>query len=155
ALVLIFALALSGCATMITRNGISSASLAETAEIPGMPGVRFWGDEVPTNPLVEVRRRTAHMPPIARDAKTMNGRKLIDTLALSGGGSDGAFGAGVLAGWSKRGDRPEFQVVTGVSAGAIIAPFAYLGPSEDEKLRKIWTQYRQDQVATPEILSGL
>jgi len=152
---LVFALALTGCATTLTRNGISSAELAETAEVPGMPGVRFWGDEVPTNPLVEVRRRTAHMPPIARDAKTVNGRKVIDTLALSGGGSDGAFGAGVLAGWTKRGDRPEFEVVTGVSAGAIIAPFAYLGPSEDEKLHTIWTQYKQDQVATPEIFSGL
>ncbi len=120
-----------------------------------MPGVRFWGDEVPSNPIAEVRRRAAHMPPLARDAKTQDGRKVIDTLALSGGGSDGAFGAGVLAGWAKRGDRPEFEVVTGVSAGAIIAPFAYLGPSEDGKLHTIWTQYKQDQVVTPEIFSGL
>ncbi|MFA5955635.1 patatin-like phospholipase family protein [Hyphomicrobium sp.] len=155
AFIVIFAFVLTGCATVMTRNGISSAKLAETAEIPGMPGVRFWGDEVPTDPIAEIRRRTSHMPPIARDAKTMNGRKVIDTLALSGGGSDGAFGAGVLAGWTKRGDRPEFQVVTGVSAGSIIAPFAFLGPSEDEKLHTIWTQYKQDQVVTPEILSGL
>jgi hypothetical protein len=146
---------LSGCAATIARNGITSAKLAETAEIPGMPGVRFWGDEVPTDPIAEVRRRTAHMPPIARDAKTREGRKVIETLALSGGGSDGAFGAGVLAGWTKRGDRPEFEVVTGVSAGAIIAPFAYLGPSEDGKLHAIWTQYKQDEVVTPELFSGL
>lgn len=152
---LAFALVLTGCATIMTRNGISSASLAETAEIPGMPGVRFWGDEVPKDPIAEIRRRTAHMPKLARNARTVEGRKVVDTLALSGGGSDGAFGAGVLAGWTKRGDRPEFQVVTGVSAGAIIAPFAYLGPSEDEKLHTIWTQYKQDQVVTPEILSGL
>ncbi|MFT3730015.1 MAG: patatin-like phospholipase family protein [Hyphomicrobium sp.] len=155
ALLLVLTLALTGCATILTRNGISSASLAETAEIPGMPGVRFWADEVPTNPLTEVRRRTAHMPQLARHAKTIEGRKVVDTLALSGGGSDGAFGAGVLTGWTKRGDRPEFQLVTGVSAGAIIAPFAFLGPSEDEKLHTIWTQYKQDQVVTPEILSGL
>ncbi|MBN9248154.1 MAG: patatin, partial [Hyphomicrobium sp.] len=116
-LMLVAALAVSGCAATITRNGISSAKLAETAEIPGMPGVRFWADEVPRNPIAEIRRRTAHMPPIGQTAKTRNGRKVIETLALSGGGSDGAFGAGVLAGWSKRGDRPEFQVVTGVSAG--------------------------------------
>ncbi|SFV27321.1 patatin-like phospholipase family protein [Hyphomicrobium facile] len=152
---LIAALAVSGCAATIQRNGITSAKLAEVAEVPGMPGVRFWADEVPRNPLAEIRRRTAHMPPVGLTAKTRNGRKVIDTLALSGGGSDGAFGAGVLAGWTKRGDRPEFQVVTGVSAGAIIAPFAFLGPSEDEKLRVIWTQYKQDQVVTPEILSGL
>ena len=152
---MVVALLVSGCASAIPRNGISSAKLAETAEIPGMPGVRFWADEVPRNPLAEVRRRTAHMPPVGLHAKTRNGRKVIETLALSGGGADGAFGAGVLAGWTKRGDRPEFEVVTGVSAGAIIAPFAYLGPSEDEKLRVIWTQYKQDQVVTPEILSGL
>ena len=146
---------LTGCAATLERNGISDGQLAETAEIPGMPGVRFWADEVPRNPLAEVRRRTAHMPPVGRTAKTKDGRKVIDTLALSGGGSDGAFGAGVLAGWTKRGDRPEFSVVTGVSAGAIIAPFAFLGPSEDEKLRVIWTQYKQDEVVTPEIFSGL
>ncbi|MET0408411.1 MAG: patatin-like phospholipase family protein [Hyphomicrobium sp.] len=155
AFVLLIVFALTGCAAVMPRNGISSAKLAETAEIPGMPGVRFWGDEVPTDPLAEIKRRTAHMPPIARYAKTIDGRKVVDTLALSGGGSDGAFGAGVLAGWTKRGDRPEFQVVTGVSAGAIIAPFAFLGASEDDKLHKIWTQYKQDEVVTPEILSGL
>ncbi|RUP09573.1 patatin-like phospholipase family protein [Hyphomicrobium sp.] len=154
-LMLVAALAVSGCAATITRNGISSAKLAETAEIPGMPGVRFWADEVPRNPIAEIRRRTAHMPPIGQTAKTRDGRKVIETLALSGGGSDGAFGAGVLAGWSKRGDRPEFQVVTGVSAGAIIAPFAFLGPSEDDSLHTIWTQYKQDEVVTPEIFSGL
>jgi predicted acylesterase/phospholipase RssA len=153
-LLLAIAFMLSGCAATIPRNGISSGTLAETAEIPGMPGVRFWG-EVPSNPIAEVRRRTAHMPPLARDAKMQDGRKVINTLALSGGGSDGAFGAGVLAGWTKRGDRPQFEVVTGVSAGAIIAPFAYLGPSEDGKLHTIWTQYKQDQVVTPEIFSGL
>jgi hypothetical protein len=146
---------LSGCAATITRNGIDSAKVAQAAQIPGLPDVRFWADEVPRDPLAEIKRRTAHMPPIARDAKLENGRKLIETLALSGGGSDGAFGAGVLAGWTKRGDRPEFQVVTGVSAGAIIAPFAFLGPSEDEKLYTIWTQYKQDEVVTPEIFSGL
>jgi hypothetical protein len=155
AVLMIASSVLTGCAATLERNGISSGQLAETAEIPGMPGIRFWADEVPRNPLAEIRRRTAHMPPLGRSAKTQDGRKVIDTLALSGGGSDGAFGAGVLAGWTKRGDRPEFTVVTGVSAGAIIAPFAFLGPSEDEKLRVIWTQYKQDEVVTPELFSGL
>jgi len=120
-----------------------------------MSGIRFWADEVPRDPISEIKRRTAHIPPIARYAKRLDGRPVVETLALSGGGSDGAFGAGVLAGWTKRGDRPEFQVVTGVSAGAIIAPFAFLGPSEDDKLHTIWTQYKQDEVVTPEIFSGL
>jgi predicted acylesterase/phospholipase RssA len=48
-------------------------------------------------------------------------------LALSGGGPDGAFGAGVLRAWTESGTRPEFDIVSGISTGAIIAPFAYLG----------------------------
>ena len=52
-------------------------------------------------------------------------------LALSGGGADGAFGAGFLNGWTARGDRPKFTIVTGASAGALMAPFAFLGPSHD------------------------
>nr|WP_210269955.1 patatin-like phospholipase family protein [Hyphomicrobium methylovorum] len=148
-------LCLAGCAATIPRNGISDASLAATAEIPDMSGVRFWADEVPKDPIAEIRRRTSHLPPIARDARSVGGRKIIETLALSGGGSDGAFGAGVLAGWTKRGDRPEFEVVTGVSAGAIIAPFAFLGPSEDQKLHTIWTQYKQNEVITTQFLPAL
>jgi hypothetical protein len=60
-------------------------------------------------------------------------------LAISGGGSDGAFGAGVLAGWSETGTRPEFAVVTGVSIGSLLAPFAFLGSRYDEEVRKIFT----------------
>jgi hypothetical protein len=55
-------------------------------------------------------------------------------LVLSGGGSRGAFGAGVLAGWRARGDRPAFDVVTGISTGALMATFAFLGPSYDRRL---------------------
>jgi Patatin-like phospholipase len=57
-------------------------------------------------------------------------------LAISGGGSDGAFGGGVLTGWSQAGNRPEFAVVTGASIGALIAPYAFLGSAYDEELRK-------------------
>ena len=58
----------------------------------------------------------------------------LDILALSGGGAGGAFGAGALVGLTRSGHRPQFEVVTGVSAGALIAPFAFLGPSWDGKL---------------------
>ena len=60
-------------------------------------------------------------------------------LAISGGGDDGAFGAGLLAGWSARGDRPVFGLVTGVSTGALSAPFAFLGGEYDAKLKKVYT----------------
>jgi predicted acylesterase/phospholipase RssA len=61
-------------------------------------------------------------------------------LAISGGGDDGAFGAGLLAGWTARGDRPQFAVVTGVSTGALSAPFAFLGPEYDQQLKRIYTE---------------
>lgn len=60
-------------------------------------------------------------------------------LALSGGGANGAYGAGLLAGWSERGDRPVFGVVTGVSTGALAAPFAFLGPEWDDELEEAYT----------------
>lgn len=60
-------------------------------------------------------------------------------LALSGGGANGAYGAGVLVGWSERGDRPSFDIVTGVSTGALAAPFAFLGSSWDDALRQAYT----------------
>lgn len=75
-------------------------------------------------------------------------------LALSGGGEDGAFGAGALVGWSASGKRPEFDMVTGISTGALIAPFAFLGQDYDSSLREVFTQtdasdimrFRPDQV---------
>jgi predicted acylesterase/phospholipase RssA len=82
-------------------------------------------------------------------------RPVVEYLALSSGAGDGAFGAGLLAGWTKRGDRPQFEVVTGVSAGALTAPFAYLGPEYDRVLREIWTKYDTADLATPQILAGL
>lgn len=130
---------LAGCATPMVRNGISSADLANRASIAGLPGVRFWGDEVPSDFRAELRRRLPHMPRLAQNADRESGRPVVEILALSGGGSDGAFGAGLLTGWTERGDRPEFEVVTGVSAGAIIAPFAFLGPKYDPALKTIWT----------------
>ena len=63
----------------------------------------------------------------------------VDLLALSGGGANGAFGAGVLNGWSARGDRPEFEIVTGVSTGALIAPFAFVGEAGNAGLARAFT----------------
>jgi hypothetical protein len=62
-------------------------------------------------------------------------------LALSGGGANGAFGAGLLTGWTKAGTRPEFTAVTGISTGALSAPFAFLGPAWDHRLKQVYTTY--------------
>jgi len=90
------------------------------AVIPGMPDARGWGDSEAD---------------FARVLPQASG----PWLAISGGGSDGAYGAGLLAGWSESGNRPEFAMVTGVSIGSLIAPFAFLGPRYDEELRKNFT----------------
>lgn len=69
-------------------------------------------------------------------------------LALSGGQEDGAFGAGLLVGWSERGGRPQFKIVTGTSTGALAAPFAFLGSEYDWALKKIYTETQPADVAT-------
>jgi len=92
----------------------------QAATIPGIADARAWGDS---------EAEFARMLPKATGP----------WLALSGGGADGAFGAGVLTGWSQAGNRPEFAVVTGVSIGSLLAPYAFLGPSYDEELRKAFT----------------
>src|SRR5690606_15286994 len=60
-------------------------------------------------------------------------------LVLSTGGEDGAYGAGVLAGWGATGKRPEFSVITGVSTGALMAPFIFAGAKYDDQLRAAYT----------------
>ncbi len=111
--------------------------LADTAELPGLPGIRDWGDEAPTDMRAEVAGLTDKLRRRYATAITNGTATTLDHLAISGGGEDGAFGAGLLLGWSERGDRPEFQTVTGVSVGAIIAPFAFLGRQYDAKLRAL------------------
>jgi len=68
-------------------------------------------------------------------------------LAISGGGDNGAFGAGLLNGWTRAGTRPTFKLVTGVSTGALIAPFAFLGPAYDEKLKELYTSISLKDIA--------
>jgi len=70
----------------------------------------------------------------------------MQLLAVSGGGENGAFGAGLLCGWSENATRPVFELVTGVSTGALIAPFAFLGSSYDPQLRAVYTELTPDRV---------
>jgi len=116
-------LALAGCAT-IHREPFGEAQQAE-AVIPGMPQARFWADAPGAARLMA----PAYAGP--------QGERSM--LALSGGSDNGAYGAGLLDGWTKSGTRPEFSVVTGVSTGALIAPFAFLGPDQDATLEKLFT----------------
>src|ERR1700724_4925654 len=69
-------------------------------------------------------------------------------LAISGGAEDGAFGAGLLVGWGDAGTRPAFDLVTGISSGALIAPFVFLGRERDGQLREIFTKYARKDIYT-------
>ncbi|UFN48479.1 patatin-like phospholipase family protein [Roseomonas sp. OT10] len=73
------------------------------------------------------------------DARTRLGLGKINALALSGGGASGAYGAGLLVGWTRSGQRPVFDLVTGVSTGALTAPFAFLGSDWDARLEAAYT----------------
>lgn len=118
------------------------------AEIPGYSTIRVWGDEdLPDagTTLREIRNQIAARS-VAEGAVPNDGR--FDVLVLSGGGSDGAYGAGLLNGWSARGDRPEFGLVTGISTGAIIAPFAFLGSDYDDDLERFYTTTRTENLLT-------
>jgi predicted acylesterase/phospholipase RssA len=155
AAILAVAALFAGCATAIPRQNPPNAAVAETAIVPDMAAARFFGDEVPRDVIAEIRRKLPNLVTHAADTRNANGRPIVEYLALSGGGSDGAFGAGLLAGWSAHGTRPQFEVVTGVSAGAIIAPFAFLGPAHDRQLAEIWTEYGTSELLTAQILPGL
>lgn len=129
------ALGISACAAGLTRNAVP-LGLESDATVVGMGGetVRFWGDALPPNADAMVKEKWTQ---VRNSRRGKTGKHVVTFLAISGGGADGAFGAGVLTGWTERGDRPEFDVVTGVSTGALTAPFAFLGPQYDEALRVV------------------
>ena len=77
-----------------------------------------------------------------------DGVRTYDLLVLSGGGSHGAFGSGLLCGWTKSGKRPKFKIVTGISTGSLQAVPAFLGPKYDKTLRQIFTEYGTEDIYT-------
>ena len=121
---LLAAVAISGCATLERLPAVTYAE-ARQIDILDTPDARFYVSD--TNRIYDVAIKAYQRSNRARPAQTRH------YLALSGGGDDGAFGAGLLVGWSAHGDRPEFDMVTGVSTGALSAPFAFLGRAYDQK----------------------
>ena len=133
------ALALAACGTIPHRNPLLQQD-DKLAEIPGLSReARFWGDEAPE--LLLERLRTWTPEQLREFVPTWYG-KTPHYLAISGGGQDGAFGAGLMNGWTASGRRPEFQIVTGVSTGALSAPFVFLGPDYDDELKEVYTKNR-------------
>lgn len=134
----------SGCSGIPERNPLPE-ELSERAAIPGIPGARFWADDAPpeTDEWFELTREQ-----LKELYPETYGKEHI-YLAISGGGQNGAFGAGLLNGWTAAGNRPQFTIVTGVSTGALIAPFAFLGPEYDYILKEVYTGYSTRDIVEP------
>jgi hypothetical protein len=132
------ALSVQGCSTP-ARLGPEAAPLTTKAVVIDTPNARFFPDEQAAE-LFEEGMRAGRREMQELNVTDPNKLPPANFLAISGGGDDGAFGAGLLVGWTESGKRPEFKIVTGVSTGSLIAPFAFLGPAYDEKLTEVYTK---------------
>ncbi|KAB2937673.1 MAG: patatin-like phospholipase family protein [Hyphomicrobium sp.] len=142
------ALALGGCATT-ERLPAVPLSLASSAIPLDIADARFYADTDVAR-VSALATQAYHRAKAAGLLADKNGKHEERAfLAISGGGDDGAYGAGLLAGWSARGDRPQFTVVTGVSTGALSAPFVFLGPEYDEQLKRIYTETSAGDIFQP------
>jgi predicted acylesterase/phospholipase RssA len=137
--------ALAGCASL-DRLPPVPLSLAKQVNPLDIPDARFY-PETDADRLAALALQSRKRAEAAGLLRPKNGKEApVYMLAISGGGDDGAFGAGLLAGWSERGDRPKFNLVTGVSTGALSAPFAFLGSEYDAKLKKVYTETTADDI---------
>jgi predicted acylesterase/phospholipase RssA len=140
-----------GCATMPRREAVP-AGLVTAATVSGLPdGVRYFPRDAE-----DVRQfERDFVDSWAKERASLHAQghdgplPPAEYLAISGGGDNGAFGAGLLNGWTKAGTRPRFKLVTGVSTGALIAPFAFLGPDYDDRLRSLYTGVSLKDIAEP------
>jgi predicted acylesterase/phospholipase RssA len=139
----IAALALVGCGNL-PRNPVPVDQI-DNAQVPGMPAVRTWGGKV-SDHFQRDFVQSIHDEKGLDYVEHEDGTRGYMALAVSGGGASGAFGAGFVNGWTDAGDRPVFKLVTGISAGALVAPFAYLGAEYDQQLKEAFTTISDENV---------
>jgi patatin-like phospholipase len=131
------ALSIAACA-IVPRHPAPPMTVGLMAPVGFPSTVRFLG--------IDQRFQLAHSEEMERRVRTAMGAGPLNILAISGGGSGGAFGAGALVGLDRRGERPPFTVVTGVSTGALLAPFAFLGPAWDQQLIEAYADGRSEHL---------
>lgn len=139
-LVMVLTLSLSAWASSDRLDALPPAATNQ-ATVSGMDGVRYavyrsGGMNLFLQDLEQTLRFLNRDQPGAP----------INYLSISGGGGRGAFGAGLLYGWTQHGTRPEFNMVTGVSTGALMAPFAFLGSAYDPVLKRLYTEISDKDV---------
>lgn len=145
---------LGACSIPERGAGVPAADTARALPL-GIPNARFFADGDPKAMMEEGARSFEREQAVL----SAGGRKPtrpppVYFLAVSGGGDNGAFAAGLMNGWTALGTRPEFKMVTGVSTGALVAPFAYLGPDYDNALRDVYTTMTPDKVFRPRGLTA-
>ncbi len=144
AAVLALQLTVTGCATPERLPAVPQVSSAQ-AKLPMGP-VRFLVARETESFAAEAMQSAAKEKAYLASKGASGPLPPVSFLAISGGGDNGAFGAGLLNGWTAAGTRPEFKGVTGVSTGALIAPFAFLGPKYDHVLEEVYTTTSQRDI---------
>jgi hypothetical protein len=147
---LLVLVAMTACTGRERLAAVPSA-LTEQATVLGIANARFWADTqghemVQEAMLAFARQRASQVDQASHDALPDAALASASFLSVSGGGDNGAFGAGLLVGWSESGTRPSFQLVTGISTGALIAPFTFLGSAYDPQLRTVFTDITPSEV---------
>jgi predicted patatin/cPLA2 family phospholipase len=140
-----------GCASLAPRNVLPQANAGQI-ELEGFHNIRFWGDasarEIQAIMMADTPKTETRKTETSLSSRIERHPPASNLLAISGGAENGAFGAGLLVGWSDAGTRPTFDLVTGVSSGALIAPFVFLGREHDGQLREIFTKYGRKDIFT-------
>ena len=146
-LILLFALHVAACGTVPPHKAVKK-DFANQALVSGYKqNIRAWGDEAVPNLASSIEKRIGEYKNTEIAYFAAHGKyPAMEYLTLSGGGNDGAFGAGILCGWTDAGTRPKFTIVTGVSTGALIAPFAFLGSDYDDELKKLYTTLTSENI---------
>ncbi|MEJ1158932.1 patatin-like phospholipase family protein [Prosthecomicrobium sp. N25] len=145
---------LAGCLPTLDMRDPVPEPLVERASVADFGTIRYYSDDADSLERLALAR-IQHLKHKFANQNVRGKRFDINFLSLSGGGSDGAFGAGFLVGWSERGTRPQFDAVSGISTGAMIAPLAFLGPKYDQQLREAYTTISTDDVAQRQVLSAI
>lgn len=142
-----------GCATPPRQPAVPDA-LQNQAQIPGLEKIRYRiGNpddiaEMEREGIESIKREEAYLAASGHHGPLPP----AVFLAISGGGDNGAFGAGLLNGWTAAGTRPTFKMVTGVSTGALTAPFAFAGPAYDATLKEVYTTISAKDILEPRSL---